>query len=54
MAQDGPQSQTIAVIGGGIAGVTAALEAAETGYDVILIEKEPALGGRVSRPATTA
>ncbi len=49
MAQDGPQSQTIAVIGGGIAGVTAALEAAETGYDVILIEKEPALGGRVSR-----
>jgi len=48
MAQDGPHSQTIAVIGGGIAGVTAALEAAETGYDVILIEKEPALGGRVT------
>ncbi|HHK75331.1 MAG TPA: CoB--CoM heterodisulfide reductase iron-sulfur subunit A family protein, partial [Rhizobiales bacterium] len=46
---DGVKSQTILVVGGGIAGVTAALEAAETGYDVILLEKEPFLGGRVTR-----
>ncbi len=42
-------TQTILVVGGGIAGVTAATEAAETGYDVILLEKSPALGGRVTR-----
>ena len=44
-----PHSQTIIVAGGGIAGVTAALEVAETGYDVILLEKGPTLGGRVTR-----
>ena len=44
----GPASQTILVVGGGIAGITAAVEAAETGYDVILLEQGPALGGRVA------
>ncbi len=44
----GPASQTILVVGGGIAGITAAVEAAETGYAVILLEKSPALGGRVA------
>lgn len=39
----------ILVIGGGIAGVTAALEAAEAGKRVHLAEKEPFLGGRVVR-----
>ena len=42
-------NQTILVVGGGIAGLTAALEAAECGKQVILIEKSPALGGRVAR-----
>ena len=37
----------ILVIGGGIAGVTAAVELAETGREVVLIEKEPFLGGNV-------
>ncbi len=41
--------QTILVVGGGIAGVTAALEAAECGKQVILLEKNPSLGGRVSQ-----
>ena len=45
----GATSQTILVVGGGIAGVTAAIEAAETGYDVILLEKNSYLGGRVTR-----
>ncbi len=49
MSDAAPHSQTIIVIGGGIAGVTAALEVAETGYDVILLEKGPTLGGRVTR-----
>jgi len=37
------------VIGAGIAGVTAALEAAEMGSEVVLVEREPAIGGRVLR-----
>jgi len=41
--------KTILVIGGGIAGMTAAVEAAEVGYKVVLVEKEPFLGGRVVR-----
>ncbi len=39
----------ILVIGGGIAGLTAAIEAAEAGYDVIIVEKNPFLGGRVAQ-----
>ena len=41
-------NQTILVVGGGISGMTAALEAAECGKDVVLVEKTPSLGGRVS------
>jgi quinone-modifying oxidoreductase subunit QmoA len=39
----------ILVIGGGIAGMTAAVEAAEVGHRVVLVEKEAFLGGRVMR-----
>lgn len=42
-------SHPILVIGAGIAGVTSALEAAEAGQPVLLIEREPAIGGRVLR-----
>lgn len=42
-------NQTILVVGGGISGMTAALEAAECGKEVILVEKNPSLGGRVSQ-----
>ncbi len=41
--------KSILVIGGGISGITAAVEAAEVGYDVFLIESNPFLGGRVIR-----
>lgn len=37
------------IIGGGISGITAAVELAEAGHEVVLIEKEPYLGGNVSR-----
>lgn len=40
---------TILVIGGGISGMTAAIEASEAGCEVILVEKNPYLGGRVVR-----
>ena len=39
----------ILVVGGGISGLTAALEAAEVGTDVFLVEKNPYLGGRVAQ-----
>ncbi|MDH3670438.1 MAG: FAD-binding protein [Gammaproteobacteria bacterium] len=42
-------NETVLVVGGGISGMTAALETAECGKDVILVEKEPALGGRVAQ-----
>lgn len=35
------------VVGGGIAGMTAAIEIAETGKSTLLVEKSPSLGGRV-------
>ncbi len=42
-------NQTILVVGGGISGISAALEAAECGKQVVLVEKGPSLGGRVSQ-----
>ena len=45
----GPASGSILVVGGGIAGLTTAIEAAEVGYDVFLVEKNPYLGGRVAQ-----
>ncbi len=41
--------QSVLVIGGGISGLTAAVESAEAGYDVYLVEKNPYLGGRVAQ-----
>ena len=42
-------TKSIVVVGGGISGITAALEAAEAGQNVVLVEKDPTLGGRVAR-----
>ena len=42
-------NQMILVVGAGISGITAAVEAAETGKDVVLVEKRPYIGGRVSQ-----
>lgn len=38
-------SQKILVIGGGVAGLTSAIECAKVGYEVVLVEKEKELGG---------
>ncbi len=37
------------VIGGGIAGIQAALDIADAGFKVYLVEKEPSVGGRMSQ-----
>ncbi len=39
----------VLVVGGGISGLTAALEAAEVGNDVFLVDKNPYFGGRVAQ-----
>jgi len=41
-------NQTILVVGGGISGMTAALEAAECGKQAILVERNATLGGRTA------
>lgn len=41
--------QAIMVVGAGMSGLSAALEAAETGCKVVLVEKNPYLGGRVAQ-----
>ena len=40
---------TVMVVGGGITGITAAIEASEAGCDVVLVERSAYLGGRVAR-----
>ena len=44
----GDEERKILVVGGGISGMTAAVEAAETGAEVVIVEKNPYLGGRVA------
>ena len=41
------------VIGGGVAGIQAALDIADAGYEVILVEKEPSIGGRMAQLSET-
>jgi quinone-modifying oxidoreductase, subunit QmoA len=42
-------NSTILVVGGGMSGLTTAIEAAESGAQAIIVEKEPYLGGRVAQ-----
>ena len=43
-----PVTDAALVIGGGVAGIQAALELAEGGHQVYLVEKEPSIGGIMS------
>jgi heterodisulfide reductase subunit A len=40
-----PVTQAAMVIGGGVAGIEAAIELADAGHQVVLVEKEPSIGG---------
>ncbi len=48
MSESVASSPTLLVVGGGISGMTASLEAAEAGRQVILVERSPTLGGRTA------
>jgi heterodisulfide reductase subunit A len=44
-----PVEPTTMVVGGGIAGIQAALEIADAGYPVIMVEREPSIGGHMAQ-----
>ena len=44
-----PLTQRALVIGGGVAGIQASLDLADSGYDVVLVEKEPTVGGTMAK-----
>lgn len=39
----------VMIVGGGISGIQAALDIAETGFKVVLVDKSPAIGGKMSQ-----
>ena len=43
----------VLVIGGGVAGITAALQLAEAGFKVNLVERSPSIGGRMAQLSKT-
>lgn len=49
MTDEQGTSGAVLVVGGGISGLTAALETAEVGNDVFLVEKSASFGGRVAQ-----
>lgn len=48
-----PVTHRALVIGGGIAGIQAALDIANCGKEVVLVEKEPSIGGHMSQLSET-
>ena len=48
-AGESPVTKRALVIGGGIAGIQAALDIAEAGFEVDIVEKNPTIGGRMAQ-----
>lgn len=48
-SRQAPVKQSALVVGGGIAGIEAALRLADAGKQVYLVEREPSIGGHMSR-----
>jgi heterodisulfide reductase subunit A len=44
-----PMAKKSLVIGGGVAGIQAALDLADNGFDVVLVEKKPSIGGNMAQ-----
>jgi len=49
MAATNKVTGAVMVVGGGIAGMQAALDLADSGYYIYLVEKSPAIGGVMSQ-----
>ncbi len=48
-SEEAVYNKTLLVVGGGVSGMTAAIEASKTGYPVHLVEKSAVLGGAAAR-----
>ena len=48
-AREVPVEQTSLVIGGGVSGIQAALDMAQMGFKVYVVESEPSIGGRMAQ-----
>ncbi|MDR2800314.1 MAG: 4Fe-4S binding protein, partial [Desulfovibrio sp.] len=44
-----PVTKRLLVVGGGVAGIQAALDAADAGLEVIMVEKQPTIGGKMAK-----
>ncbi len=44
-----PLTKRSLIIGGGVAGIQAALDLADNGFDVVLVEKKPSVGGTMAQ-----
>jgi len=45
--------QSVLVIGGGVAGITSALQLADAGYSVVMVERSPSIGGHMAQLSKT-
>jgi len=43
-----PVTKRVLVVGGGVAGIQAGLDVADAGYEVVLVEREPSIGGKMA------
>jgi len=48
-----PVTKRALVIGGGVAGIQAALDIANAGHDVVMVEREPSIGGHMAQLSET-
>ena len=48
-----PLTKKVMVIGAGVAGIQAALDIADSGYEVVLVEKNPSIGGHATQLSGT-
>ncbi|MGB9626611.1 MAG: 4Fe-4S binding protein, partial [Phycisphaerae bacterium] len=48
-----PVTKTALVLGGGVAGIQAALDIANAGHKVVLVEREPSIGGHMAQLSET-
>jgi len=48
-SREEPVTQAAMIVGGGIAGIQAALTIANAGYQVYLVEREPSIGGHMAQ-----
>ena len=48
-----PLTKRVLVVGGGIAGITTSVDLADAGYEVILVERRPSVGGKLLQLSQT-